>query len=154
MPVITRTEYLEINGVPLATPAWEIVDLSPLWEGAEVRGADRLLPGVIGVRPYRRRATVTVKALRMVIYGDKNLDGVVQADVRLGLWNNIAYLRTNVVDPTNVGNGTRTAILRAPGGITRSGPVHVLSPLKLGADLGPTSVRAVLELSIPGGVLV
>lgn len=152
MPVITHAEYLAINAVPLATPAWVITDLTPLWEGAEVRGDDRLLPGVAGVKKYRRRATVTRKALPMLVFGQFDQDGNAYADPRAGLWTNIAYLRTNVVDPTNIGDGTREAVLHGPGGVTVSGDVHVISPLKL-TILGTITMRAVLEISIPGGVL-
>ena len=152
MPVITETEYLEIGGVPLATPAWVIVDLTPMWEGSEVRGRDRLLPGVAGVKARKRRATVTPKSLHMLIFGERDQDNGVYADPRAGLWTNIAYLRTNVVDPYSTGNGTRTAILHAPGAVTRTGAVHVISPLRL-TKLGTITARAVLQLSIPGGAL-
>ena len=148
---VTRAEYLEIDGVPLATPAWEIVDLSPLWQPADVRGSDRLIPGAAGVKPYRRRRTVSKRSLPMIVYGFEDLDGVAYADVREGLETNLDYLRANVVDPTNVGDGTRTAVLHLPSGSTRTGSVHV-EGFELGTA-GPTSIRAVLTLSIPEGVL-
>lgn len=209
-------EYLEIDGVALDTPAWIVTDLGPLWEPADVRGGDRLIPGAAGVRSYQRRATVTRKALAMSIFGDVDQAGTPQADVRAGLWANVAYLRANVVDagpmfvttlatstaigavggsfrPSDVGKsivgagipagatiaavasavtatlstaatatgtsavtlggpGTRTAVLHAPGAVTRSGAVHVLG-LKL-EDHGAYTLRGVLELSIPAGALL
>lgn len=150
MPVITATEYLEIAGVPLATPAWRIVDLSAMFIGPALRGTDRLIPAAAGVKPYRRRATVTTKPFPMVIFGAKNQEGVANANVRVGLLTNIEYLRTNVIDPLATGNGTRTVIWRRADGTTRTAQAHVL-PLELG-PLGPTAVRAVLTLSIPTGV--
>lgn len=151
MPAPTRVEFLTIDGVPLPCPAWEVRSLLPLWQGPALRGGDRLLPGVVGVKPYRRRATVTTKTLELTIYGDVDPDGAPNADVRAGLEANVDYLRANVADPTNLGDGTRTAVLHLPSGATRTGAVHVLA-LDLG-ELGPTSVRATLDLSIPGGVL-
>lgn len=148
---ITAAEYLEIDGVPLFTYGWETVDLSELWAGGDVRGTDRLIPGAAGVRPYPRRTTVSIRSVPMVVYGHTDADGVPYADVRAGLEANLDFLRANVTDPTNVGDGTRTATLHLPSGATRTGDVHVvgfsLSPV------GPAAVRAVLSLSIPGGVL-
>lgn len=156
---ITRDEYLEIdanpggvaNMIPLATYAWEILDLSPLWSSAKKRGSDRLVPGVAGVRSYRRRRTVTVRSLPMIVYGDLDQNGAAYADAREGLETNIAYLEANLVEDPGTTAGTRNAILHRPLS-TKSGAVHVLG-LEL-APLGPSSVRAVLELSIPAGKLL
>lgn len=151
MPSPTRTEYLEIDGVPLPSDAWDVLSLLPLWHGPQVRGSDRLIPGAAGVKAYRRRATVTVRTLELVIYGHVDEDGNPNVDVRAGLEANVAYLRANVADPTNVGDGTRTAVLHLPSGATRTADVHVVG-FDLG-EFGPTSVRATLDLSIPSGAL-
>lgn len=148
---ITSDEYLEIDGVPLATFAWKVVDLSPLWEGPDVRGGDRLIPGAAGVRAYPRRATVSQRSLPMLVFGAVDQDGAPYPDPREGLETNFEYLRTNVADPTNLGAGTRVAVLHLPSGATRTADVHV-EALRPG-PLGPSSMRAVLTLSIPGGVL-
>lgn len=146
-----RTEYLEVDGTSLATYAWEIVDLSPLWSSAKVRGADKRIPGAAGVRRYRRRRDVTTRSLPMVIVGTVDQDGVAYADARSGLRANLDVLEANVVAPTNIGDGTRTAILHQVGD-TKTGPIHVLG-LDVG-PLGPSGARAVLEISIPGGKLL
>lgn len=153
MPLITRSEYLEIDGVPLATPAWEVAagGLLPLLQGPAIRGTDRLLPGVPGVKARKRRATVTLRSVPMKIFVDVDLDGDPYDDPAEGLTANVDYLRANVADPTNIGDGTRTATLHLKDGSTRSGAVHVES-LELGGD-DENAVLAVLTLSIPGGAL-
>jgi hypothetical protein len=151
VPTIIRTEYLEIDGVAFALPSWEIVDLTPLWSSAKVRGEDRRIPGAAGARRYRRRRDITTRSLPMVIDGRQDQDGNPVADARSGLRAHIDYLEANVVAPTNVGDGSRTAVLHRVGG-NLTGPVHVLG-LELGT-MGPSGLRAVLELSIPGGKLL
>lgn len=145
--VITATEYLEIASTPLATPAWRILDLTPLWSSAAVRGDDRVLPHADGVRPERRRVTVTQVALPMVIWGDKNRENTPYGDIRVGLLTNIEALHTAIVVPTT-GDGTRAATWHQATG-TATADVHVLG-LAVRA-LSPRSVRATLQLSIPQG---
>lgn len=153
MPLITRAEYLEIDGIPLATPAWEITDLSPLWDAANQRGSDRLIPGADGVLPQPRRKTITVKSLPMIIMGDRDQEGDYAGEfARAQLRENVDYLIANVVDPPETSDGLRFAILHLPDGDEVSGHVHV-SGLQLGM-LGPIGLRAILTVSMPDGRLV
>ena len=149
------TGNLTIGGIDLNCPAWDITDLTPLWAEFDVRGDDRLLPGVAGVIPYRRRLDVTTHALAMLISGDVDRFGAVNANAWIGLEQNVAYLRANVVNPTNVGNGTRAAVLTMPSGATRNADVHALG-LRVSSAVGARSehalIKAVLQISIPAGV--
>lgn len=138
------------DGIDMHTPAWTVVDVTSLWMGADVRGEDRLLPGVAGVIPYRRRNTVTQHSLPMIIIGSRNRLGVAYSDMWVGLESNINYLRTNVVNPTNVGDGTRSATLRMPSGALRTANIHILR-LSLG-EIKSGIMRATLDISIPAGV--
>lgn len=149
------TGTLQIGTVVLSCPAWDITDLTPLWVETTVRGGDRLIPGAAGVRPFRRRVTVTTHALPMLISGDVDPLGVVNTDAWVGLEENLADLWTNVVAPTNTGDGTRAAILTMPSGATRTANVHVLG-LRVGSTRGEPHrhhavVRASLQISIPAG---
>ena len=104
--------------------------------------------------PYRRRLTVTEHTLAMWIIGDTDRTGAPQSDAWDGLQANIEYLRTNVVDPTNTGDGTRAATLLMPNGATRTANVHVTGMRIQGVDADDgvfTAVNAVLMLSIPRG---
>jgi hypothetical protein len=145
--------WLEIDGISLDTNAWRITDLRPLYGAADVRGQDRLLPGVAGVVPYRRRRTVSMRALELAIFGDYDTDDEpTVGDFAAQCDANIAYLRANVADPTNVGDGTRTAVLHRADLSFESGQVHVVDFTF--ARGGPDWAVFTLGLSIPDGVLV
>lgn len=145
---------LTIDGTLLNCAAWDITDLTPLWANFEIRGDDRVLPGVPGVIAYRRRMTVTAYSLNMFISGDVDRTGAPYGDAWEGLEANVEYLRSHVAQPTNVGDGTRAGVLTMPSGATRTADVHVL-----GITTGEVSaagskhalLRATLELSVPAG---
>lgn len=148
------TGTLTIDGVLLNTPAWDITDLTTLWVETTVRGNDRLLPGVAGVIPYRRRLDVMSYSLPMLVSGDVNEDGDDYPDAWVGLETNLQTLYDDVVQPTNVGDGTRPAVLTMPSGLERCADVHVLGlrvSSAVGAGTRQALVRAVLQLSIPAG---
>lgn len=153
MPTPSQAEYLAIDGIPLAIDgAWEWLDLAPLWEGADKRGGDRLIPGAAGVVSYPRRATVSRRSINGYVYGFKDYNGAAFANVRVGLEANIAFLQEEVEADPGTATGTRTATLHLPSGATKTAEVHV-EKLRL-APFGPAAARAVLELSIPSGALV
>ena len=145
---ITQAEHLEINSVPLATPAWSLANLFVMWSGPATRGQDRLIPGTTGALSNPRRPTVTSRTLLLDIFGDRDWEGASNADPRDGLWRNIAHLRANVTDP----GGDVTATLHLPDGTTVSGPVHIES-FELGGDLGPHAARAAIDITILHGAL-
>jgi hypothetical protein len=145
--VITASEYLIINSVPLATPAWRLTSLVPLWSSADLVGSDRRLPKA-GVRAFRRRATATRIVLPGVVFGSHNREGVAYGDVRTGLHANIDALHAALVEPPATDEGTYAATWVKPG-TDKTADVHVLAfnPSRL----GPGSVRFALEISIPTG---
>lgn len=149
--VTTRSSYVSIGGVSLATPAWNSLNDHVLWQGPEVRGSDRLLPGSTGVRPYRRRATVTRYTLELVINGTFKEDGTTYANPAVGLQSNIDYLYANVVAPVATTSGTRAISMVMPDATTRTGHAHVEA-----FQIAPISfkvVRATMDISIPTGRL-
>lgn len=151
MPVvITADEYLVINSVTLATPAWRITDLTDLYDEAEIRGDDVLIPHSAGVVAKQRRRTVTRKALPITVFGESDQNGSAYGNARDGLAANVAYLMTNVVAPTGASDGTRAAVWHLRDGSTKSANVHVLAPLGL-TRISPTTMAGVLRLSIPTG---
>jgi hypothetical protein len=152
VPLIILDEWLDIDGTPLATPAWHVAagGLYPLLQGPDVRGSDREVPAG-PPRRYPRRAKITRRSVPLVIFGADDLDGNAHPSTAQGLRINIDYLRANVADPTGVGDGTRTATVHLLGGVTRTGPVHV-EGLELGGE-DENFVKAVLHLSLPLGAL-
>lgn len=152
VPVSQADGILSITGLPLHTPAYAILDLTPLWMGPDIRGEDLLIPGRTGVLPLPRRATVTTKSLPMIIDGRYDRLGNRWDNEREGLRRNIALLRTYFTDPTYSGDGTRWLTLTSPTNIvTLSGPVHVTG-IEVGREYGPIW-RASLNLSLPLGTL-
>lgn len=150
------TGQLVIDSIPLMEKRWSVLNLYELWLPPAQRGQDKVMPHAPGIRPYRRRATARERVLEMVIDGRYNEDQeLVCAGGTAAAWEgfelHISYLRQYVVDPTNIGNGTRTATLTLPSGATRSGPVHVLD-LEIGR-VQRGIANATLTLSIPNGAL-
>lgn len=148
---ITAAEYLEIDGVPLATPAWTTTDMDDLWSTPAVRGADLVIPGATGVRPFRRRWTVTDASIELTVVGDRDWEGGSYPNTAVGLALNVEHLQA-LAEPTGTTAGTRTAVLHFPPGgpADRSGPVHV--ERVRAKRTGPLAVVSI-QLSIPGGAL-
>lgn len=146
------TGEVTIGGVFMHTPAWAILDVTPFWLPAEVRGSDRLLPGVTGVRAYRRRRTVTERQLQLVIIGEFDHTGAENANPWAGARDNVDYLRDNVIDPTNVGDGTRACHVELPDGALLDGNIHVLG-LERDGPLVDGGGLYTMTISIPLGVL-
>jgi hypothetical protein len=149
---ITRTFYLELNTVPMACPAWEIPDLSPLLDNAQVRGSDRILPSVDGVLAYRRRPTATVVTLPLDVVGLVDWDGNTVADPFAQLNIHMDYLRTNLGFASATGDGTVPAILHRGSVDPMVGDVHFLG-FKGSRTMGAGLLRTTFDLSIPAGQL-
>jgi hypothetical protein len=143
--VITRSTYLEINSVPLAKPAWRILDLSRL-HGRAARGGDRLMPGAAGVRAHRRYRTIYTTSLPLLVEGRQDREGNVNSDIYAGLDTNIDYLITNVVEPP--ATATVAAVWHRASG-NKSAAIHVegFEPEAFGKGW----VRFSLDISIPNG---
>jgi hypothetical protein len=147
----TAAGDLTIGGIAMNCPAWKVLNLYELWQPADQRGSDRVIPGSNGVLPLKRRDTVTQRSLQMLVSGTHDRTGAAVADRFEALQANVDYLIANVVVPTGATDGTRSAVLTMPDGTTRTEPVHVT-----GLELGDLSLdgawtKAVLTLSIPTG---
>lgn len=147
--VITSAEHLVINSVPLATPAWRLTSLVPLWSGADVRGRDQLIPGVAGAIAHRRRATATRIVLPGIVFGVQDREGTPYADYRTGLHANIDVLLTQIVEPVATAAGTHAATWVRPG-TDKTAAVHVTG-FSTSDGVVPWEVRFALEISIPAG---
>ena len=95
----------------------------------------------------------TTHSLELVISGEVSTTGTPDTDYPARLKTNIAYIATNFTNIPATADGTRTAILTLPSGATLTGPVHILG-LTIG-EVVPTAkwALAVLEVSVPAGVL-
>lgn len=150
--VITQDEYVTINGVPLATPAWEVNDLAPLWDAASLRGEDRVIPFSDGALPLRRFRDEMRVQIPITVFSDRSWEDVAYPDARIGLQRNIDHLRDNILTPNTAGTGTWNLVLTMPDGGTRGAGCFVIPPMQL-TDLGPGAVTGVLDILIPQGYL-
>lgn len=148
---------LTISGIPMNTWGWNVLELRDLLAVAAVRGQDRLIPGVSGMRPYRRRRTATPHSLPMIISGLHAIDGTPVTDnqERINqIKDHLKYLMDNVVAPVPTMEGTRSAVLTLP---NTSGPddVRTADIHVLGITPGqwyPVLLKCTLDISIPGGM--
>lgn len=145
--VITRSTYLEIASTPLATPAWRILDLSKLY-GISKRGADLVMPGASGVRPYERVITYRSVALPLLVEGAQSRTGTPYSNIYEGLDDNIDALMTAIIVPPGTTAGTRAAVWhRATGNLSADVHIEGLEPEAWGKGW----LRFSLELSVPAG---
>lgn len=155
-PLITRTEYLEINSIALSTPAYWLRSLVPLKQAPDVRVNNRLVPRVKGRTAYLPFTDQTRVLLPIVIVGQYDNTGAAISNPKDGLQDNIDYLLTNVVLTADAGgsgvgsDGTRSATWHLPdGSTTRTATVQVMG-MDL-APLGKSSVQGALDIIIPAG---
>lgn len=98
-PVITRSTYLQAKTThPLATPAYRILDLSPLY-GLAMRGSVERVPYVDGGEGYQHRIDANSVTLTLHVAGRQASDGSTHSNVYAGLDDNIDELLANVVSP-------------------------------------------------------
>jgi hypothetical protein len=147
----TSNELLSIDGVPLSTPAWEVLDFSDLLNGAPTRGADIAVSGKRGTVARRRTLDASEASVSLVVYGDRDPEGNAHEDVRAGLLSNIDALKKALRPNATTLTGTRTLSVTI-GTETRTAAVHTSPDIAI-APLGPTAVRAVITLVLPYGVL-
>jgi len=147
---VTATEYITIDSVPLMTPAWFCDDFAELLNGPGVRGGDITAGSRPGQIARRRTLDARQASLSFVIYGDRDSEGNLNADVRAGLIENIDGLKALLTPNLATLQGTRTLTVVA-GGYTREAQVHVSPDIQVAA-LGPGAARATVLVTIPEGV--
>jgi hypothetical protein len=143
---------VDADPIPLVNPpAWVIGNLGQLWVPGDVRGSDVLMPGAVGVRPFRRRPTVTTHSLPFFVSGsyDYELDEECPDDEWTTLEANLQYLALNLIQAPGTRSGTRDSILMMPSGAERFASIHYLK-------ITPTRVESAtltgtLDISIPEG---
>lgn len=151
---VVGTEYVEINGVPLDTTGWRTNNLAPLWDAAQQRGDDRLVPYLDGLTPERRRVDVMRVPIPVTVFGDYNWNNTAYSNKRIGLQTNMDHLRANLLLPsTSDDDPTLDLILHMPDGSTRGGGCFVL-PSVNPQSLGPGVLQITLDVLLPSGNLM
>lgn len=148
------TGKLTVDGFDLASPAWDIPDLTVLWYAHSVRGENLLLPSAPGQRGYPKRVDAGVYSMTLFVTGSADMFGTAFPDPWHGLRNNLDVLWTNVFSPAVSATGTRPCTLEVPGGANRTADVQFL-PLESAGDIDdPTFVAFTMNLTIPAGRFV
>lgn len=152
MATANSSEYLEIDNVPLSTPAWDTEDLASVLQGPGVRGSDLLVPIRAGELARRRILTSRVILVPIVVNGYYDSDGVAHADPRAGLIENLNELKLVLAPNYRTTAGTRTLEwVNTTTAITKTAAVHVSPAIGVTA-IGPHAARVVIEFTLPGGV--
>jgi hypothetical protein len=140
-----------VNGATLHRLAFCVLDASPLADGIyNLRGQNRLIPGVPGERAMPKRATTTDYVLRMVVDGRYSVStGAPMLDEIQGLRLAKDWLRGNLHTPPG-GTSQRTVQVVFPWGGSRSCAAH--TSIAFGQRVGPVQ-RALLTVSVPLGVV-
>ncbi len=141
---------LFINDVSMNTPAWNVLDITPLWMPPASRGTNVLIPYVAGKRAFPMRVDQTDYSLPMVISGAVDKDGNPDPDgVIACLYRNLHYLRDNVYGPVDGTTVTWPASIFLPWGDLLEADVQVMAIVP---SLHISEVtKATLELRFPAG---
>jgi hypothetical protein len=151
---ITRARYVSVAGVPLMTPAWHVLDMSEVYDGPSSRGSDVLVPYSPGMLPTARFIGPARKVLPMVIFGTHDEDGSEHSDPRMGLIHNLNTLKRALRTRQRSATTTFRVEFEAEGlgsPWVLSAPCSVNWPLQTAAR--PSTIRLLLDLTLPGGVL-
>lgn len=150
--VILEPEYLEVNGIPLSTPAWRLLDLSALLDLPPVRGENEIIPGVEGRDPLAHFFDENVLQFPIEVTGDAAPDGEAYEDPMLGWQTNVELLTEGLGFGLTTGDGTVPAIWHRRDDTTRTAAVQPIPPLgPLNIDDLPNTVTGMLELKVPLG---
>lgn len=149
---IVFPHHLEIDGVPLSTPAWEHLNIQLLYSSASTRGENRVMPGASGRRALPWRFDETMRTLSMIVTGNRHWDGSLNADPVAGLWANVAHLTTNLAMPPATADGTRTAVLKRPGVSDRTAKIQVRGFEVTEDAYSPAAVGLSIDIALVAGV--
>jgi hypothetical protein len=148
---IVFPHHVEIDGVPLSTPAWEHLNIQSLYSAAGRRGENRVMPGASGRRALPWRPDETMRTLSMIVTGDKHWDGTLNADPVAGLWANLAHLITNVANYPTSPDGTRTAVIKRPGAPDLSSLLQVRGFEVDDESYSPAAVGLTIDIALLQG---
>jgi hypothetical protein len=145
---------LTIDSLSLNTPAWSVVDITPLWAAFDTRGQNRLIPGAQGVVAYRKRITERDHSLAIVIIGDVDENGDAHTDPVEGLEFNLDTLLAVLMPDSGA---TKSAVLTRPSGATKSAEVQIESFEVIRTEIDTASfqyaaMEGIITMTIPAGV--
>lgn len=149
--VIRFGHHLEIDGVPLSTPAWEHLDIQALYSGPQTRGENRVMPGAAGVRALPWRPDQTMRTISLAIFGDLSWDGTKNTDAVDGLWANVAHLEAFIVNNPGNATSTRTATIKRPGAADLVAAIQVRGFEVTQESYSPAAISASMDIALVSG---
>lgn len=143
-----RSNYLEVNSIPLATPAWFITNLETEIVKRVTRGSNLLLPGATGRRRRQRYLDEVTYQFELTIRGLVKWDNSAYSNASQGFTENCEQLTANL----GFANATAvTATWHRVGSSNKTASVDVVHFEC--ADLGThRDGKAVLEIVAPAGL--
>ena len=144
---------ITFDAVALGNSAIKVRNLWSFWQPAQLEASNIKLAGVTGMTARKPLVQPTTHSLQLVISGEVSTTGTPDADHPARLKTNLAYIATYFTNIPATADGTRTAVLTLPSAATLTGPVHILG-LTIGEVVSDARwALAVLEVSVPAGVL-
>lgn len=150
LPVNPKRGSLTINSVSLTSTRFMARNLAVLHGLGQLRGSDRVIPGVAGVVPLRRRTTATRYDLELYVCGDDDGAGLPFTDVQAGLVSNLNVVINSIADPPTPPTVTRSAVWTPYNSAPKTFDV-VVEGFTIGAAVNESTVRTVLSIMLPGG---
>ena len=144
---------ITFDGVSLGNSAIKIRNLWTFWQPAQLEASNIKLAGVTGMTARKPLVQPTTHSLELVISGEVSTTGTPDTNYPSRLKTNLAFIATYFTNIPTTADGTRTAVLTLPSAATITGPVHILG-LTIGEVVSDARwALAVLEVSVPAGVL-
>jgi hypothetical protein len=149
--VVRFTHHLEIDGVPLSTPAWEHLDIQALYSAPQTRGENRVMPGAAGVRALPWRPDQTMRTITLAIFGDMSWDGSTNPDPVAGLWANVAHLQAFIIANPGNADSTRTATIKRSGVADLTATIQVRGFEVDSESYSPAAISASMDIALVSG---
>jgi hypothetical protein len=147
-PVTFPDRYIELAGLPLSTPAWELLNIEVLLAGMQARGSNIVIPHASGTRARRRRRDQRTVTLEMAVTGAYDPLGAVNVDAALGLLANLEALAAALNPPATT--DSLVAVTLTWRGVTRNGFAQV-EGYEVGTHASPSDVPLTIDLTFPRG---
>lgn len=142
--------YVSLAGVPLSTPAWELLNAEVLLSAPPSRGNNVQIPNANGTRARRRRPHERRLTLEMHITGSVLPDGTEPVSGAVGLALNVLTLR-NALAPPSTGHSLVPLVLHWHG--EDLGADVQVENFEIGTHIGTVDVSAIIDITIPAGGL-
>lgn len=149
MATPSEDEYIEVDGLPLDTPAWSHENLGAIYNTPGFRGPGRTVAQRQGEQPRPRIVGPRPVDVRLLVFGHTDSDGNPTSTQLQGLRGNLDELKAHLDHSLAVGTVKLRHVL--DDGAVREAQAQLTDPLEV-SQAGET-VRCVANLWLPDGAL-